>query len=343
MRSVLRFIEACASPEGEVALSQKTGTMVVSRRTALAGAASWTLAAAAGARALAQSPGEPIPCATAPNDSSGPMFYATELGYYKQAGLNISLQLLANSGSIPTGLASGAYAIVGMPVTLVALAREKGIPMVMIAPCSLYVSTTPDHAIVVPKNSPLRKASDLNGKTIAVRDFNNMSHLAARAWLDKNGGDSKSVSFVEIPNPEQLDALASKRIDAACLVEPFISSVKGDVRFIGRPYDSLGKQIMTFGWIANKTWYDANPALVKATIAALRDTARWANRNPAATAAINAKYSKVPVDQITSQNRQQFADGKLDPRLIQPIIDASARYGFLPQQFAAADLFAPGL
>ena len=101
---------------------------------------------------------------------------------------------------------------------------------------------------------------------------------------------------------------------------------------------------MTFGWIANKAWYDANPALVKTLVAALRDAARWANRNPAATAAIISKYSKVPVAAIMTQHRQQFADGKLDPRLIQPInIDAAAHYGFLPQTFAATDLFAPNL
>jgi len=35
-----------------------------------------------------------------------------------------------------------------------------------------------------------------------------------------------------------------------------------------------------------------------------------------------------------------FSDGPLDPVLIQPIIDASARYGFLPHGFAAAELFA---
>ena len=76
-------------------------------------------------------------------------------------------QEMADLGEIERRVAperSGAYAIVGLPVTLVAIAREKGIPMVMIAPLSLYVSTTPDHAIVVMKNSPYRKASDLNGK-----------------------------------------------------------------------------------------------------------------------------------------------------------------------------------
>jgi hypothetical protein len=37
--------------------------------------------------------------------------------------------------------------------------------------------------------------------------------------------------------------------------------------------------------------------------------------------------------------RLEFTD-RLDPALIQPIIDVTARYGFLPQSFPAASLFA---
>jgi NitT/TauT family transport system substrate-binding protein len=214
----------------------------------------------------------------------------------------------------------------------------------LFAPSVIISSSAPPTTILaVRSDSPIRGAKDFAGKTIACNTLRDLQQAAVMTWLDKNGGDSKSVSFLELPNPDQLGALAAKRIDAACLVEPFISSVSGDTRFVGRPYDSLGKQIMTFGWIANKAWYDANPALVKTLVGALRDAARWSNHNPAATAAIISKYSKVPVAAIMTQNRQQFADGKLDPRLIQPIIDAAAHYGFLPQDFPATDLFAPNL
>jgi NitT/TauT family transport system substrate-binding protein len=270
--------------------------------------------------------------------------YAQDGGFFAKAGIGVELVSVNNGGAMTAGIVSGAIDIGPSNVASMAAAYAHGLHLNLFAPSIIISSGAPPTTVIgVRGDSPLRSARDFAGKTIACNTLRDLQQAAVMTWLDKNGGDSKSVSFVEIPNPEQLDALAARRVDAACLVEPFISSVKGDVRFIGRPYDSLGKQIMTFGWIANKAWYDANPALVKATIAALRDTAQWANHNPAATAAINSKYSKVPVDQITAQNRQIFADGKLDPRLIQPIIDASARYGFLPQQFAAADLFAPGL
>jgi len=270
--------------------------------------------------------------------------YARDGGFFAKGGINVDLIAVDNGAAMTAAIVSGAMDIGPSNVASMAAAYGHGLHLNLFAPSIIISSSAPPTTVIgVPIDSPLRSPKDFAGKTIALNSLGDLQQAAVMTWLDQNGGDSKSVSFVEVHNPEQLCALATKRVDAACLVEPFISSVKGGVRFIGRPYDSLGKQIMTFGWIANKAWYDANPAPVRSVVVALRDTARWANHNPAATAAINSKYSKMPVAEITAQNRQIFADGKLDPHLIQPIIDASARYGFLPQQFAASALFAPGL
>ncbi len=97
---------------------------------------------------------------------------------------------------------------------------------------------------------------------------------------------------------------------------------------------------MTFGWIANRGWYDGDLQRVANVRAALQSSARWANNNHAATAAMNARYSRVSADVLMAENRQLFGEGGLDPTVIQPIIDASARYGFLPHGFAAEELFA---
>jgi NitT/TauT family transport system substrate-binding protein len=158
--------------------------------------------------------------------------------------------------------------------------------------------------------------------------------------MDKHGGDSSTARFVEIPAADQLAALASNRVDAACLVEPFLSSARHDTRQVTRPYGSLGSELVTFGWIANRAWYDADPQRVSNIRSALQAAARWANTHHTATAAIISRYSRVPVEVLLAENRQRFSDGDLDPTLIQPIIDASARYGFMPRSFPAEELFA---
>ncbi len=88
-------------------------------------------------------------------------------------------------------------------------------PIVIVAPGPIYSSATPTSGIIVLKNSPFKKASDLNGKTIATRDLSNLSYYGGNNWIDKNGGDSKSVKWVEVTDTNTVPALLAGRIDAA--------------------------------------------------------------------------------------------------------------------------------
>jgi NitT/TauT family transport system substrate-binding protein len=267
--------------------------------------------------------------------------YAFDGGFFRKAGIVAELVPISNGGAMTAAIVSGAIDIGPSNIASMSAAYIRGLRLNLFAPSVIISSSNPPTTIIaVPSDSPLRTAKDFNGKTIGCNTVRDLQQAAVMTWMDKNGGDSKTAQFVEIPNADQLGALATKRIDAACLVEPFLSSPKNDTRQVARPYDSLGSTLMTFGWIANKSWYDANPGLVKNVATTLRAAARWANANHAQTAAINAKYSGVAVDVLMSEHRQSFSDGPLDPALIQPIIDASARYGFLPRTFAAAELFA---
>ena len=310
----------------------------VSRRAALAGAASWTLAAIVGAPVLGQTASDAIPCATAPNDSAGPMFYAADLGYYKQAGLNVAMTLLANSGSLPSAVASGAFSIVGLPVTLVAIAREKGIPLVMIAPLSLYVNTTPDHAMVVLKNSPLRKASDLNGKTIAVRDLGNMSYFAARAWIDKNGGDSKSIHWYELPDTLDVAALQAGRLDAASISEPALDAALqgGEVRVLAPVFDAIAPRFLVAGCVTTDAFAKAHPDLIRTYADVMAKTARWANANQVKSGAILEKYSGAPVPPGAA--RTVYSE-RLHASEVQPVLDLLVASGQLKNPVRANELF----
>jgi NitT/TauT family transport system substrate-binding protein len=269
--------------------------------------------------------------------------YTQEGGFFAKAGLAVEMVALGNGGAMTAGIVSGALDIAPSNVASMSAAYARGLHLDLFAPSVIVLASAPATTILaVPTDSPLRTARDFNGKTIGCNTLRDLQQAAVMTWLDKNGGDAKTAAFVEIPNPDQLGALATKRIDAACLVEPFLSSPKNDARAVARPYDSLGSALMTFGWIANSAWYSANPDAVKRVVAALRAGAKWANANPDRTAAINAKYSGVPAADLMAQHRQVFSDGTLDPTLIQPIVDASARYGFLPHGFAASELFANG-
>jgi NitT/TauT family transport system substrate-binding protein len=164
-----------------------------------------------------------------------------------------------------------------------------------------------------------------------------MLHAATMAWADKHGGNGRSLQFVEIPFPQMDAALASHRLDAAVMTEPYASAASGDTRVIGSAEDGVAPTFMTLGWFATANWLNAHTDAATRFIAAVRKAAEWGNSHHAESAAILSRYSKIPVAVTEGMGRSVYGL-TLDPKLIQAPIDIAARYGFIDHSFPAADL-----
>src|SRR5581483_60866 len=127
-------------------------------------------------------------------------------------------------------------------------------------------------------------------------------------------------------------ALKAGRIDAASLTEPWLAAVRPDVRVLGAPYESLGKEILLSVWIAQRSWIAANAATVAKFVSAIHATALWGNRNQAKMLDMLAQSTKVDPALLSRIGRPVLGE-RLEPGLIQPVIDASAHFGFLPKAF----------
>jgi NitT/TauT family transport system substrate-binding protein len=235
---------------------------------------------------------------------------------------------------------SGALDVAQANIASLAAAHEAGLDVVIIAPAGQYSSKVPTTALVVAKNSPIRTAKDLNGKTLAGNGLKNITQVGAFAWMDKNGGDTSTTKFVEIPFPDMPGALTAGRIDAAVIAEPELSAAlaKGDVRVLANCYDAIASDFMIGAWFTTGSWAKAHPDLVKRFSKAMSQTADWANKNQAASGELLTKYTKIEV--APNMKRAVYAD-KLTPALVQPLIDGAAKYGITKKSFAANDIIDP--
>ena len=292
-------------------------------------------AAAIARPGAAQTEGVALACSAAANDSAAPILYADDLGFYKSAGLDVTVTLMNNAVA---ALAGGAVAIAAMPVSQVAVARDKGVPFTMIAPLSLYVSSTPDHALVVLKNTAFRKAADLNGKTIATRDLGNMSYFAARAWIDKNGGDSKSIRWFELSDTLAVAALRAGRVDAASISEPALDPALagGDVRVLAPVFDAIAPRFLVAGCVTTEAFAKAHAGVIHTFADVMAKTAVWANANHTKSGAILAKYAQAPVP--SGAARAEYAE-RLRVSDVQPVLDLLYGAGQLKVPARASDLF----
>jgi NitT/TauT family transport system substrate-binding protein len=260
-----------------------------------------------------------------PADNSAEVYYALELGYFKDAGLDVHITPMTNSGAIIAALAGGGADIGNSVVGSVADARGKGIPVLFFAPAGLSDIASPTAALVTAKDSPLKTAADLSGKTIAVSGLNDLTYFATRGWIDKNGGNSAAVKFIELPFPTMAAAVISHRVDAAYTVEPFYAANESDLNLFARASTGVAPRYMATGWIATESWLQTHADIALRFAAAIHRTALWANAHHQESAAILVKYIKVDPAVAARMYRVPYAL-TLDPRLIQPPIDTAAKY-----------------
>jgi NitT/TauT family transport system substrate-binding protein len=310
----------------------------VLRRRAFVGALGAVALAPSLARAQALTP---LNIAAIPSDISGLAYYASDAGFFKKNGLEATFAPLSNGAAISAAVISGAADVGYSNVISLSLAHARGLPVTIVAPANLHLHDAPTAGImVVKKTSPIESARDLSGKIVAVIGINNIADVAVRQWVDKGGGDEKSLKFIELPFAEMKAALEAGRVDAASLDttgDPLLGKPDDTLRVIGNSFDSLAHRFLPSVWFTTTDWVAKHPVAARAFVTAMREAAAWANHHRHDSAVILAKYMKVEPERIESIARVTYGD-HVTPDLIQPDIDAAARYGVLKAPFPAGDL-----
>src|ERR1700728_1456532 len=114
------------------------------------------------------------------------IFFATkELGYYKDAGLDVDIQTFRGGPAAQEALAAGAVDLCTILPTAAALAIQKGVKEKIVA---MYVPVrAAGWYIMVPSDSPIKTVADLNGKTVGVTQIGSLTDF----WVQRIATDAK--------------------------------------------------------------------------------------------------------------------------------------------------------
>ena len=270
--------------------------------------------------------------------------YAQSAGIFKKYGLDVDV-IPTNSGSagLSAVLGGSAQVVYLNSVTLVE-AYAKGVNLQVVAPGAYYTTTKPYALIFVKKDSPIHSARDLNGKVIGAGALKDINAICTLGWIDANGGDSKTVKTIEVPNSFLMPALDEGRIDATTMLPPFqtVAIESGKYRVIGKSYDAIAKTFELSAWVSSGTWAADNPDAVRRFASAMREASTYANANPLKTVDVVAAFTKVDpalVARSVGANDPPY----LTPADLQPVIDASLKYGIIDKTVDAAALLNPAV
>jgi NitT/TauT family transport system substrate-binding protein len=272
-------------------------------------------------------------------DSYAEPFYADERGFFKSAGLDVDVNVFPTGAAVTFALAGNAIDVgITNPISL-ANAVEHGLPFQFFASAATYNPL--EVALLVAADSPIKEAKDLNGKTVATTALKDTNSLHIVAWVDANGGDSKSIKLVEVPFSAMAAAVRRGTVAAAPIAEPALTTAikAGGLRILSHPMDVYGKHFMVGGYFARADVIAANLSLLRRFRDAVYATGAWANSHPDETAVILAKYSKMDPETVRSMNRAPYGNA-LTPEMLQPYLDFAFKYGYVGKQFKASDLIA---
>jgi len=282
-----------------------------------------------------------------PNDDVSPLLYGQQSGLFRRAGLDIQITPSNSGAVIAASVAGGSYDIGLASMMALVTGHARGLPFVMIAPSLLYQIGSPAGLELVPKDSPIQGPRDLAGKLIAVAAIRDINWVSTRVWLDGLGVDSSTVRFVELPQSALMAALEQKRIDSALVLIPTLDDAlaTGHFRSIGDPLSGLAKRWMVAAWFTTTDYATKNRDVVARFSQAMHTATLYANTHFAETAPLIAAFVKVDPANLAQMKRVTCAE-YLDPREIQPAIDAAAKYkvidhGFPAQEMISSDALRP--
>jgi NitT/TauT family transport system substrate-binding protein len=293
-------------------------------------------------RAFAQTPVLAlVRFAVLPGEPASQPYYGKEAGFFAKAGIDGQITEVSNGAAAASAVIGGSLDIGFSNPLSVAQAHERGVPItVLCAAAESHAGQSTNVILSVAKSSPIRSGKDMNGKTVACDGIGGLPTIAIRTWVDKNGGDSGTLKFVELPYAEMIPGLNSGRVDAAAIntsYDPLAGKPNDPLRILGRAYDAIAPRFSSGVWFVTNDWLTKNPDLARRVAATMKQIAQWANTHSHDSAVIVAEHTKQRLADVESATRVSYGT-EMTIDLLQPVIDLGAKYGALKTAFPARDM-----
>jgi NitT/TauT family transport system substrate-binding protein len=276
------------------------------------------------------------------NDGFTGVFYGVKSGIFRKYGLEVQTMLVPNGAAAAAALSGGGAEVAFTNTLIVIQAHAHNIPIQYLTPGGYTNAKNSISRVLVLKDSPIASARDLTGKTFGSPALHDINSAIFMYWVDKTGGDSKTLQQVEAPASAGLGLLEQHRADVVMLTDPMASQAlaSGQVRELAHPYSVLGTPVDTAGLAVLAPTVDANRDVYDRFARAMREAVAFTNAHPDQTVDIVAGFTGATPDAVRHSQRATSAD-YLDPRALQPLIDIAAKYGLIDKSFPAADIISP--
>jgi NitT/TauT family transport system substrate-binding protein len=285
--------------------------------------------------ALGQLETSTLNVAAVPSVDSAGFFVALYQGLFKQQGLTIHYSPALSGDTVINGQMNGQYDItVGNYVSYVEHDVFQHQPLEIIAEGSLMQPGS--QAIYTLPGSPIKTLEQLKGHVLGTNAPRNINYLLAASVLTEDGIPPSAVHFTTQPIafPDLVTALATHKVDAAALPEPFATIAEQSLG--ATPLTDLNqgatKQFPVLGYVATKQWAQTHPNTLRAFLTALEEGQRIADTNRAAVeqAMESLTGTKPIIADVMAFNSYPIGVDKIR---LQRVPDVMYQFGILSKPF----------
>ncbi|MHB8806885.1 MAG: ABC transporter substrate-binding protein [Anaerolineaceae bacterium] len=239
-----------------------------------------------------------LPVGYIPNVQFAPMYVAIEKGYYREQGLDVSMDYNMETDSLALiGAGELDFAIVSGEQVL--LGRAQDLPVVYVM--AWYQEFPVGVAALA--ESGIEEPVDLIGKKVGIPGFYGASYIGLRALLQANGLQESDLTLDSI-GYTQTEALINGLEDAVVVYvsnEPLKLESEGYAVNVLRTSDYL--DLVANGLVTSESMIKKHPEVVRGMVAATLKGVVYVSEHPAEAFEICKKY----VDTLASLTPEEQA------------------------------------
>lgn len=242
-----------------------------------------------------------------PANAFMPAFVAKDKGFFAKRGLDVTLQTVPQGSTIAGAMAGGTMQAGTLTAPAYLLSVEGGIDTQIVAASTYQAKSNPTVSLMAREGSNIRKAADMKGKRMGVPGLNGVNHVVAMKWLENNGVQRASVTYVETGFAQMGDLLKGGQVDLVVPVEPFITRIEQTKVGYGVAVPAIADSYLESFYIMMRDFVQKNPKAARDFREALREAVAYIKANEAEARKTQVTYLKLPEAAAASIKLPTFA------------------------------------
>ena len=263
-----------------------------------------------------------------------PLYLGIDKGFFKEEQLKIEPQLAEGGAAITPAVVSGDFQIGFSNTISLLIAASKDLPVEIISQGVLGGKTEEEAwaDLLVLEDGPIQDGKDLEGKTIAVNTLENICEVTIKASLEKEGVDVDKLKFSEVPFPDMNAALEQKRVDGACVVEPFVSQgTAGKAKGIDPFYVRTAPDLTVATYFTTKQYAEESADTVDRFVRAMNKSLEYAQSHPDGVRKVLLDYTEIPPEAVEAIKLPIWRTDLNEPT-IEKLSELSRKYGLIEEE-----------